>query len=57
MESKKLIRLKCYGLLKQVYGDRPHPDFKNYSIELIRKAVKCFYHWDESKWILHEVAD
>ena len=57
MESKKLTRLISYKLLKQVYGNRPHPDFKNYSIELIRKAVKCFYHWDESKWILHEVAD
>ena len=56
MESK-LTRLISYKLLKQVYGDRPHPDFKSYSIELLRKSVKFFYHWDESKWILHEVAD
>ena len=56
MESK-LTRLICYRLLKQVYGDRPQPDFKSYSIELLRKAVKCFYHWseEESKWILKPV--
>ncbi len=56
MESK-LTRLISYRLLKQVYGDRPHPDFKNYEIELLRKAVKVWYHWNGSKWILNEVTN
>ena len=55
--AQKLTRLVSYKLLKQVYGDRPHPDFKNYEIETLRKAVKCFYHWseEESKWILKSI--
>ena len=53
MESK-LTRLISYRLLKQVYGDRPQPDWRSYEIELLRKAVKVWYYWNssESKWIL-----
>ena len=56
MESK-LTRLKSYRLLKQVYGDKPQPNWKEYEIELLRKAVKVWYHWseEESKWILKPV--
>ena len=59
MTPLKLPRLICYKLLKEVYGDRPHPNFKNYTIELLRKSVKVWYYWNssESKWILNEVAD
>ena len=56
MESK-LTRLISYRLLKQIYGDRPQPNWKEYEIELLRKAVKVWYHWseEESKWILKSI--
>jgi len=52
--ATKLTRLLSYKLLKQVYGDRPQPNWREYEIELLRKAVKCWFRWDEeeSKWIL-----
>ena len=55
--AQKLTRLVSYKLLKEVYGDRPHPDFKNYEIGTLRRAVKVWYFWNssESKWILKPV--
>ncbi len=55
--AKKLTRLICYKLLKEVYGDRPQPDWRSYEIELLRKATRMWFHWneDESKWILKSI--
>jgi hypothetical protein len=49
----KLTRLKCYAFLKEVYGDKPQPDFKKYEIEDLRKATRIWYEWnDENGWVL-----
>lgn len=55
--ATKLTRLLSYKLLKQVYGDRPQPNWREYEIELLRKSVKIWYYWNssESKWILKPV--
>jgi hypothetical protein len=49
----KLTRLRCYAFLKEVYGDKPCPDFKKYEIEDLRKATRIWYEWnDENGWVL-----
>jgi len=49
----KLTRLKCYAFLKEIYLDNPHPDFKKYTIEDLRKATRMWYEWDneKSEWV------
>jgi hypothetical protein len=49
----KLTRLKCYAFLKEIYGDRPQPDWKKYTIEDLRKATRMWYEWDNEKneWV------
>jgi hypothetical protein len=49
--AQKLTRLISYKLLKEVYGDRPHPNFKKYEIYDLRKAVKCWYEFNGNIWV------
>lgn len=51
MKAEKLTRLKCYAFLKEVYGDRPQPDWKGYTIENLRKATRMWYQWDTNNWV------
>ena len=49
----KLTRLKSYAFLKEIYGDKSHPNWRSYNIEDLRKAVRIWYEWnDENGWIL-----
>jgi hypothetical protein len=50
MKAEKLTRLKCYAFLKEVY-DKPHPDFKKYTIENLRKATRMWYEWNGEAWV------
>lgn len=49
----KLTRLRCYALLKDIYLDRPQPEFKKYTIEDLRKATRLWFEWDDDKneWV------
>ena len=51
MKAEKLTRLKCYAFLKEVYGDKPQPDFKKYTIENLRKATRMWYQWNGEAWV------
>lgn len=52
----KLTRLISYKLLNDIYSDRPHPNFKNYEIETLRRAVKVWYEWnDKNGWVKKEI--
>ena len=48
----KLTRLRCYAFLKEVYGDKPQPDWKKYTIENLRKATRMWYEWNGEAWVL-----
>jgi hypothetical protein len=49
--SEKLTRLKCYAFLKNVYGNKPQPDWKGYTIENLRKATRMWYEWNGEAWV------
>ena len=57
MKAEKLTRLKCYTFLKEVYGDKPQPNWKKYTIENLRKSVRMWYEWDTitNKWVLKQL--
>ena len=57
MKAEKLTRLKCYAFLKEVYGDKPHPDFKKYTIENLRKATRMWYQWNGEAWVLNQLTN
>ena len=59
MKAEKLTRLKCYAFLKEVYGDKPQPNWKKYTIENLRKSVRMWYEWDTitNKWVLNQLAN
>ena len=57
MPPTKLTRLICYSLLKEVYGDKPHPNFKKYTIENLRKSVRMWYEWNGEAWVLNQLAN
>ena len=53
MKATKLTRLICYSLLKEVYGDKPQPNWKKYTIENLRKSVRMWFEWDTitNNWV------
>jgi len=52
MKAEKLTRLKCYAFIKEVYGDKPQPNWKGYTIENLRKSVRMWYEWNGEAWVL-----
>ncbi len=52
MKAEKLTRLRCYAFLKEVYGDKPQPNWKKYTIENLRKSVRMWYEWNGEAWVL-----
>jgi hypothetical protein len=57
MKAEKLTRLKCYSFLKEVYGDKPQPNWKKYTIENLRKSVRMWYEWNGEAWVLNQLAN
>jgi len=57
MPPLKLTRLRCYAFLNEVYGNKPQPNWKKYTIENLRKSVRMWYEWNGEAWVLNQLAN